>query len=67
MHFEVLKQEEKFGLRFWMLNDRGKGMINTLSKKKLTSKLWLVYLQVKLQQKSTSAAISYKSRNKQRK
>ena len=48
--FEVLKQEERFGLHFWSLNDKEKGMTNAFSSKKLTSKLCLVYLEIKLQQ-----------------
>ena len=47
---DVLKQEKKFGLRFWRLHDRGKDMTNAFRGKKLTSKLCLVYLQVKLRQ-----------------
>ena len=50
MCLEILKQEERFGLRFWKLNDRKKGTTNVSSSYKLTSKLCLVYLEVKLQQ-----------------
>ena len=42
MYLEVFKQEERFGLRFWRLNDREKGMTNIFSCFKLTSKLYLV-------------------------
>ena len=51
MYFEVLKQKEKFGLHFWRLNKKEKGMANAFSRQKLTSKLCLVYLKVKLRQK----------------
>ena len=47
---KVLKQEEMFGFRFWRLKDRKKGMPNAISGKKLTSKMYLVYLHVKLTQ-----------------
>ena len=50
MYLEVLKQEQRFGLRFWKLNDKEKGMTKIFRGKKLTSKLCLVHLQVKLQQ-----------------
>ena len=49
MYLEVLKQEEKFGLRFWKLNQRQKGTTNAFRVKKLTNKLCLLYLEVKLQ------------------
>ena len=42
----MLKQEERFGLRFWRLNDEEKGMTNAFSNYKLTSKLYLVYSEV---------------------
>ena len=50
MHLQALKQKERFHLRFWKLNHREKGTINAFRSYKLTSKLCLVYLKVKLQQ-----------------
>ena len=52
MYLEVLKQERKFGWPFWRLNDRKKGTTKDFSSYKLTSKLCLMYLEVKLQQDS---------------
>ena len=49
MYLEVLKQEERFGVYFWRLNDREKGTANAFSSNKLKSRLCLVYLEVKLQ------------------
>ena len=54
MHLDVLKQEEKFDLRFWTLKDKEKGMTNVFSGRKLTSKLCLVYLEVKLEKNKCS-------------
>ena len=51
MYLEVLKQQESFGLRFLGLNDREKSMTIVFNGKKLTSKLYRVYLDAKLQQK----------------
>ena len=50
MYLEVLKQEKMFGLRFWNLDDKEEGIANAFLEKKLTIKLCLVYLQVKLRQ-----------------
>ena len=50
MYLNLLKQEGKFGLLFWGLNNKEKSMANALSVKKLKSKLCLVYFEVKLQQ-----------------
>ena len=50
MCLEDLKEEEWFHLRFWRLNNKEKGMNNAFSDYKLSSKLWLVYLEVKLRQ-----------------
>ena len=50
MYLDLLKQEGKFGLLSLKLNDKEKGMTNALSSKKLTSKLCLVYFEVKQQQ-----------------
>ena len=41
MYLEVLKQEIKFGLRFWRLKDSEKGATQAFSCYKLTSKLCL--------------------------
>ena len=49
MYLKVLKQEERFGVYFWRLNDREKGTANAFSSNKLKSRLCLVYLEVKLQ------------------
>ena len=49
MYVEILKQEETLGLCFLRLNDRKKNTTNAFSCYKLTSKLCLVYLEVKLQ------------------
>ena len=48
MYLEVLKKEEKFGSFFRRLRDREKGMNNIFSSYKLTRKLSVVYLEVKL-------------------
>ena len=53
----LLKLEEMFGLRFWKLNDKQKGMSNGSSCKKWTIKLWLVYLVFKLQENRCSFSI----------
>ena len=57
MYLEILKQEEKFSLRFWRLRDRKKDTINAFSSYKLTSKLYLVNLVVKLQQNRCDCCI----------
>ena len=49
MYLKVLKQQEMFGLRFCRLNGKQKGMTDALSSYKLTKKLCVVYLEVKLQ------------------
>ena len=48
MYFEVDKLKESFGLYFWRLNDEEKGMTKAFRCYKLTSKMCLVYLDVKL-------------------
>ena len=48
MYLQVLKETEKFGLCFSMLNERKKGTTNTFSSYKLSSKLYLVFLEIKL-------------------
>ena len=48
--FEILKQQQMFYLRVWTLNHNEKGMNKAFSSYKLTSKLWMVYLEVTLQQ-----------------
>ena len=50
MYSDVLKQEERFGLCLWSLNDKKKGTAKDFSSYKLTSKLCLMYLDVKPQQ-----------------
>ena len=57
MYLDLLKQPEMFGLSVWRLNDREKGMTNFFTNKKLTSKLCLVYLEVKLQQNRCNSCI----------
>ena len=52
MYLEILKQEKRFGLCLWTLNEWRKGTTNDFSSYKLTSKMSLVYLEVKLQQYS---------------
>ena len=37
MYLEVQKQKERFGLRFWKLNDGEKGITNTLFQQTLPS------------------------------
>ena len=49
MYLEVLKEEERFGLFLLMLNDRQKSMTNAFCSYKLTKKLCVVYLEIKLQ------------------
>ena len=39
MYLLVLKQKERFGLRFWRLNDRQKGMTNNFISYKVTREL----------------------------
>ena len=46
----MLKEVEKFGFLFWKLNNKEKYITDTFSHYKLTSKLCLVYFEVKLQQ-----------------
>ena len=66
-YLDLLKQEERFGLHFWRLNDVQKCKINVFSGKKQTSKLRLAYFEVKLQQIGASPAFSNKTGNKQQK
>ena len=49
MYLEVLKQQERLGLRFQRLNHGKKNRAKTFDTFKVTSKLCLVYLLVKLQ------------------
>ena len=49
MYLEMLKQEERLGLRIWWLNNRRKSMTNVLDSYKLTKKLWVNFLDIKLQ------------------
>ena len=57
MYLQVLEKDERFHLRFWRLNHRDKGMNNAFSSYKLTSKLCLLYFEVKLQQKRCDCCI----------
>ena len=50
MHLEILKLEEKYGFCFLRLKDCKKGTADAFSNYKLTSKRFLLYLEVKLQQ-----------------
>ena len=59
----MLKQEERFTLPFIRLKDREKCMTNIFSGYKLTSKLFLVYLEVKLQKIGALTALSNKNGN----
>ena len=49
MYLDMLKQEERLRLRNWLLNNRRKSMTNVLSSYKVTKKLWVNFLDVKLQ------------------
>ena len=57
MHLEALKQEERFHLRFSSLNYKEKGINNVFGSYNVTSKLWLLYLEVKLQQHRWNSCI----------
>ena len=57
MYLEVLQQEEMFNLRFWRIKQLHKGMNNAFSSYKLTSKICLLYLEVKLQQNRRGCCI----------
>ena len=57
MYLEALKQKEWFGLCFWSLHDTKKGTTNAFSSYKLTSKLCLLYLEVKLKQNKQGCCI----------
>ena len=50
MYLEVYKQEERFGLCYWSLNDREKGTTATLNSHKLTSKLYLLFSEIAVQE-----------------
>ena len=76
MYLWVFKREEKFGLRFLRQNSKKKGMTHTVSSYKLTSKPYLMYLKIKLQQDTCgwcnyklkchkTAEITYLEANKQ--
>ena len=56
-----------FGLLFWGLNDKEKGMTNAFSYERLTSNLCLVYLEVKLEEKACASCINNKNANKHQK
>ena len=57
MYLEALKQEERFHLRFSSLNYKEKGINNVFGSYNVTSKLWLFYLEVKLQQHRWNSCI----------
>ena len=46
MYLEVLKQQERFSLCFWTLNDRNKDTTKAFSCSKLAGKLCMLYLEV---------------------
>ena len=50
MYVEAFKKKEMFHLRFWRPNHRKKGMNYAFSSYKVTRKLCLVHLEIKLQQ-----------------
>ena len=50
MYLEVFKHEDRFGLRFQRLNGKNKGITQAFSSYKLTTKTYMMYLKVKLQQ-----------------
>ena len=57
MCFGGVEQKKLFCLGFWSLNDKEKGMTKTFSGKKLTKKLYLVYLEVNLQESRCACCI----------
>ena len=57
MYLELLKQVERFRLCFSRLHNEEKDMNNAFSSYELTTKLCLVYLEVKLQQNRCSCCI----------
>ena len=59
MYLKFSMQQERFGLCFWNLNDREKGTTNAFNSYKLTSKLCLMHLQVKLQR----MAVAFSNKN----
>ena len=59
MYLEALKQEERFHLRFCRPIHREKGVNNNFCIYKLTKKLCLLYLKVKLQENTQSCCIQY--------
>ena len=63
----MLKEKKRIGFRFGRLNNMEKGMTNAFSRKNLTSKLCVVYLQVKLQENRCTCWLSNKNANKQQK
>ena len=50
MYLEVLKEEERYDCCFRRLNDSKKGTTDTSSGYKLTNKVRLVHIKVKIQQ-----------------
>ena len=68
MCLEVLKKKkEKFGLRFLRLKEREKGITNVFMEKKLTRKLYLVHLEVKIQVITCASCINNENANKKQK
>ena len=67
MYLEILKQEEVFSLQFWSLNDMQKGTTNAFSIYKLTTKLCLDQLDVKLQQNRCGYCFTIKNARKRQK
>ena len=61
MYLEALKEEEMFHLRFSRLHDRRKSTTNAFDSYKLTNKLCLLYLEVKLTQNRWGCCISNKN------
>ena len=57
MYLEHLKQQERFGLCIWSLKDRENCTTNASCSYKLTSKLCLVHLDVKLHQNRCGCCI----------
>ena len=57
MDLEFFKQKERFRLRFCRQHDRDNGTNNALSSYKLTRKVCLFYLELKLQENRCGCCI----------
>ena len=57
MYLKVQKQEWKFGLHFWRLNDGDKTKTNAFSGKKLTTNLCLLFFEFKVKQNRCARCI----------